>query len=174
MSAPVPATEPVLTTAPKTVQKVATPAPISEPPTAPVVEDKKPVVEEKKKVSPPSEKAARASTAAHPEVARGIFTTRVVNKEPSDNLTEVPEDTQRIYFFTQLNDLKGETIRHRWDRNGIPQGESTFEVGNWHWRVWSLKTIGGRAGKWTVKVLNGAGDVLGEYSIQVGSPPPPQ
>jgi hypothetical protein len=102
-------------------------------------------------------------------MARGIFTTRVANKEPVDDLTELPADTQRIYFFTELHDLNGQTVRHRWERNGIDQGESTFEVRGWHWRVWSLKTIGAREGTWKVTVLNAAGDVIGEKSIQVGA-----
>lgn len=109
-----------------------------------------------------------APKAASGSVARGIFTSRVENREPVDNFAALPPGTQRIYFFTELNNLGGQTVRHRWELNGTFQGESTFEVRGWHWRAWSMKTVDGRAGTWKVKVLNAAGEVVGEYTIQSG------
>lgn len=104
-------------------------------------------------------------------LARGIFTARVENKEPIDDLAELPADAQRVYFFSELHKLNGQTVTHRWELNGTPMGDSRFNVGGWRWRVWSVKTLDGRAGTWTVKVLNSVGEVVGEKSINVGGAP---
>ena len=50
------------------------------------------------------------NTAAQPEtrngiVARAVFTTQIVDREPVDELTELANDSERIYFFTDFQCL---------------------------------------------------------------------
>jgi hypothetical protein len=91
-------------------------------------------------------------------VARAIFTTDIVDREPVDQVVSVGPDLESIYFFTDLRNLQGRTVKHRWEFEGQFMGEIEFQVGGARWRVYSKKTlIPGQKGKWTVLVLDESG-----------------
>jgi hypothetical protein len=91
-------------------------------------------------------------------VARALFTTGIVDREPVDQVVSVDENQDSIYFFTDLRNLQGRTITHRWEFEGQFMGEVKFEVGGPRWRVYSKKTLNpGMTGKWTVMVLDQSG-----------------
>ena len=91
-------------------------------------------------------------------VARALFTTGIVDREPVDQVVSVDENQTSIYFFTDLRNLQGRTVTHRWEFEGQFMGEVKFEVGGPRWRVYSKKTLNpGMSGKWTVLVLDQSG-----------------
>jgi hypothetical protein len=91
-------------------------------------------------------------------VARALFTTDIVDREPVDQVVSVGPDQNRIYFFSDLRNLQGRTVRHRWEFEGQYMGEIEFKVGGPRWRVYSKKTLNpGVNGKWTVLVLDQSG-----------------
>jgi hypothetical protein len=91
-------------------------------------------------------------------VARALFTNGVVDHEPVDQVVSVGEHQNSIYFFTDLRNLQGRTITHRWEFEGQFMGEIKFKVGGPRWRVYSKKTLNpGASGKWTVMVLDQSG-----------------
>ncbi len=91
-------------------------------------------------------------------VARAIFTTAVVNREPVDQVVSVGPEHNEIFFFTDLRQLAGRTVKHRWEFEGQFMGEIEFQVGGPRWRVFSKKTLNpGESGKWTVLVLDESG-----------------
>ena len=51
-------------------------------------------------------------------VARAQFTTDIVDREPVDQVVSVGEDQRTIYFFTDLRNLQGRTVTHRWEFEG--------------------------------------------------------
>lgn len=85
---------------------------------------------------------------------RVAFTTQIVNKEPANNLTEVDRAQQRLLFFTELRNLTGKTVTHRWVYNGAVVYEKAFNVGGARWRVWSQKTITAYQGTVTVEIVS--------------------
>ncbi len=88
-------------------------------------------------------------------VARSAFTLAVVDREPREAITELSNDQQHIYYFTELKGMTGQNIRHRWSYNGQPMAEIKFNVGAPRWRVWSSKTLmPDWIGKWTVSVVD--------------------
>lgn len=90
------------------------------------------------------------------EVARGIFTTDISDREPVDSLESIPADADRIYFFTELRNFEGKTVKHRWVYDGNTEFEMSFNVGAARWRTWSSKTImENQTGTWTVEVVSG-------------------
>ena len=105
-------------------------------------------------------------------VARAIFTSAIVDREPVDNLTSVPGDTQRVFFFSDLRELAGQIVTHRWEYNGKVMAEVTFKVGEGvRWRVYSSKNLLPEwTGQWTVVVSNESGQPLNtsmfEYSAE--------
>lgn len=99
-------------------------------------------------------------------VVRSAFTSAVENREPTDNLKTVESDQNQLYFFTELRDMSGQTATHRWEHNGKVMAEVEFNVKGPRWRVWSSKKFEPDwTGKWTVSVLNGAGDVISKKSF---------
>lgn len=105
-------------------------------------------------------------------VARAVFTSDVVNREPVDQLVSVGPDQDSVYFFTDLRNLQGRTVRHRWEFEGQFMGEIEFQVGGPRWRVFSKKTLNpDEIGKWTVLVLDESGWPLHASIFMQGAEP---
>ncbi|MES9817250.1 MAG: DUF2914 domain-containing protein [Candidatus Thiodiazotropha sp.] len=91
-------------------------------------------------------------------VARAQFTTAVVNREPVDQVVKLDAQATRVFFFTDLRNLQGRTVTHRWEFDGQIASEVDFEVGGPRWRVYSAKSLKpGESGKWTVFVVDESG-----------------
>lgn len=102
-------------------------------------------------------------------VARGNLATAVIQREPVDDLgTSIVgngEELQTYFFFTELRELAGQRVTHRWIQGGNVVAEIPFSVGDaWRWRVYSSKTfIPSMAGPWRVQVVLEDGSVI--YSL---------
>ncbi|MFP5505495.1 MAG: DUF2914 domain-containing protein [Gammaproteobacteria bacterium] len=94
-------------------------------------------------------------------VERALFTTAVVDREPADAVVVVENGQREIAFFTELRQLAGRTVTHRWEHDGEVIAEVPFEVGGPRWRVHSRKTLlPSQAGRWSVVVADESGWVL--------------
>ena len=101
-------------------------------------------------------------------VARSAFTSSIAEREPVDTLQQLNAVEQKVYFFTELRDMEGQTATHRWELNGEIMAEVAFEVKGSRWRVWSSKNLQPQwTGEWKVSVLNGANEVITETSLNV-------
>jgi hypothetical protein len=101
-------------------------------------------------------------------VARSAFTTAIADREPVDTLQAIEAVEQKIYFFTELLDMQGQTATHRWEYNGEVMAEVTFEVKGSRWRVWSSKNLQPEwLGEWKVSVINGANEVISESTLNI-------
>jgi hypothetical protein len=105
-------------------------------------------------------------------VARSAFATDVQDHEPVDQITALTTDTNKVYFFTELIDLQGQRVVHRWEREGEVVAEVPFQVGGARWRVWSSKNLQSDwVGDWTVSIVNGSGDIIQSQSMQYKEAP---
>ncbi|MBW6510954.1 MAG: DUF2914 domain-containing protein [Desulfuromonadaceae bacterium] len=105
--------------------------------------------------------------AAEAGVARALFTTSVENREPVDELTATDTALETLFFFTEINDMAGEPVLHRWVYNGQVMAEVPFTIGGPRWRVYSSKQmIPGWVGKWRVDVVNATGEVVASKEIE--------
>ncbi len=85
------------------------------------------------------------------EVARGQFTSAIDQREPVDEITTLSNNADKVYFFSELRDLQGQTVTHRWLFAGKVMAEVPFNVKGPRWRVNSSKTLlPGWIGDWTV------------------------
>ncbi len=109
-----------------------------------------------------------AALAGAGEVSRAQFTSAIDAREPVDDLTEAAAaSTNKVYFFTELRDLEGQTVTHRWTYNGNTMAEVSFTPGSARWRVWSSKELlPDWTGTWTVAVVDAGGTVLTEKSFE--------
>jgi len=100
-------------------------------------------------------------------VSRSAFTTAIENKEPVSELKTIANDVGRVYFFTELSGLKGNTIIHRWEHNNETLAEISFEIGADRWRTWSSKNIvPSWTGVWTVSVLDEGGNIIDQSTFE--------
>lgn len=99
-------------------------------------------------------------------VAREAFTKGIENHEPTGHLKTLNNDVHKVYFFTDLRDMKGQTVTHRWQYNGKVMAKVHFKVGGPRWRVWSSKNLEpGWTGQWKVSVVNAAGQVIASDTL---------
>ena len=93
--------------------------------------------------------------------SRAAFTSAVVEREPADSILSLGNNETNIYFYTDLRDLEGHSVVHRWEYNGRPMGEVRFDVKGPRWRVWSSKSLNPDwLGQWRVTVVDDTGAVL--------------
>ena len=110
--------------------------------------------------------AAATSPVASEQVARAVFTSDVQGRKPTDTITSLSNDHNKIFFFTDLRGLGGQTVIHRWEYQGKNMGEVKFNVGGPRWRVWSSKTLLPEwTGEWRVSIIDGDGNTVGEASF---------
>lgn len=131
-----------------------------------------PAEQEQEQASP--DQASEAQTAAMEQsgfssgsVMRSAFTTRIEDREPVDNVAQLENDTQEVYYFTELRDMEGQTAKHRWQYQGEVMAEVEFDVKGPRWRVWSSKRfVPDWTGEWSVSVVNAANEVIAEDSFE--------
>ena len=95
-------------------------------------------------------------------VARAMFTTAIADREPVDEIKTLPNSVDRVFFFSDLRELDGQIVTHRWEYAGETKAEVTFKVGNGaRWRVYSSKNLLPEwTGTWTVVVSTKDGQAL--------------
>jgi len=92
-------------------------------------------------------------------IDRMAVTSDIQNREPVDALCE--SNNSALYFFTDLRQLKGKTIRHQWIHEDLVESEKVFEVGGDRWRVWSKKALDESVeGLWILAVLDEDNNLL--------------
>lgn len=94
-------------------------------------------------------------------VERALFTTGVIDREPVDQVTVLDTGRADIYFYTELQQLTGHLVIHRWEYEGQVVSEVPFEVDGPRWRVYSKKSLlPTQTGTWTVVVMDESGWAL--------------
>ena len=117
--------------------------------------------------TPPPAPASAATSDTAPatqggSVVRGVFTSAVTDREPTDTITSLSNDATNIKFFTELQGLQGQTVTHRWEHADKVMAEIKFDVGSARWRVFSSKRLDPSwTGDWKVSVVDANGGILG-------------
>jgi len=120
-----------------------------------------------------TEAASEQAGFSRGSVVRSIFTTGIQEREPVDKLKDTAGKTDKLFYYTELRDMSGQTATHRWEYQGKVISEVKFDVRGPRWRVWSSKAYSpGWEGDWKVSVLNGAGEIISEDMIKFTQPAP--
>jgi len=99
-------------------------------------------------------------------VKRAVFTTKIKDREPTNNIKKLDNNRQKIYYFTDLRGMKGQKVKHRWVYKGKVRAEVSFKVNGQRWRVYSSKTLNrGWLGDWTVSTVDRYGRTLSRNSF---------
>lgn len=105
--------------------------------------------------------------AAMADVARSHFTRGITDREPVDHLTTA-SNINPLFYFTELVDMEGTEVMHRWRFEGQIMADVKFQVAGPRWRVYSSKELLPEwNGLWTVEVHGPNGNILTRNSISV-------
>ena len=100
-------------------------------------------------------------------VARAQFALEVIDREPTDAVTRVTNDHDRVFFFTELHRFQGQELVHRWQLGDEVKAEVPFGIDGPRWRVSSSKALDPSwLGTWTVSVVDAAGNVVEQQSFE--------
>lgn len=109
----------------------------------------------------PPDASAKAAVLIPGVVTRSQFTRDILNLEPVDAVSTLTNDATRIVYFTEIHDMAGRTVSHRWEYNGKIVMEVRIRVGTERWRAHSTKTLDPTwTGEWKVSVVDAAGGTL--------------
>jgi len=113
-----------------------------------------------------------ASAITDPRVLRAQLSAGIREKEPTVRLQSPIQVTGRsdrtIYFFSEVRDFGGQTLVHRWEREGRVLATIPFEIRGQRWRVYSRKTITPRmTGRWRVVLADSTGKELAGSAFSV-------
>lgn len=106
---------------------------------------------------------AMQSTTSQPAgwIARAALTSAVEDREPVDSLNSLSNDSTMLYYFTEVRDMAGQTVKHRWEYGDQVMAEVEFEIGGPRWRIYSSKNLQpGWTGDWKVSILDATGNPL--------------
>ena len=104
-------------------------------------------------------------------VAPAHFTTAIENREPVDQVSFVANRVQKVFFYTDLRGLAGQTIHHRWIHDGEVVADVAFEVRGPRWRVWSSKDLlPDWIGDWTVEIVAADDEVIAAETFTYTAP----
>ena len=91
-------------------------------------------------------------------VERAQFTTSIDNREPVDQLIVLSPPQVELFFFTELRNLEGRTVTHRWEYQGQVVSNVPFEVKGPRWRVYSKYILEpDQFGEWSATVVDESG-----------------
>lgn len=88
-------------------------------------------------------------------IARAMFTTEVIDREPVDQVLILENDKPKLHFFSDLRQFQGQTVNHRWEYDGQVVMTKSFDVKGPRWRVFSTRTLeSNQTGRWTVVITD--------------------
>lgn len=77
----------------------------------------------------------------HKNISSAVFAKSVENRTPVEIITEADDSLGKIYFFTNIRNLTGDKITHRWIYKDKVKAEISFDIKGKRWRVWSSKNL---------------------------------
>ncbi len=99
-------------------------------------------------------------------VSRSAFATAMDGDEPADCRKAASDREPLVYFFTELTDIEGRTIRHDWLFKKRVVQSNSFDIRTQRWSVQSSRAFTpADVGNWDVRVSTADGLVLKEARL---------
>jgi hypothetical protein len=109
---------------------------------------------------------AEAQGAPRGSVANATITSGIADGAPVDFRQEFLSSTAVVYFYAEMLDLAGQTVRHRWSREGTLVQEVPIAITRARQPAWSsLAMQPDWTGNWIVEVVDPAGVVIGRRNF---------
>ena len=102
-----------------------------------------------------------ASDWPHENLSNAEFALEIKERTSLNIVDELENSFGKIYFFTNIRNLQGQRVKHRWIYKNKVMAEVEFDVNGPRWRVWSSKNLWPTwLGEWTVEVINSKDEVF--------------
>lgn len=99
-------------------------------------------------------------------IANAVFTTGIQNRVPQDDIVEHNNELKKLFFFTDVRNLSGTTITHRWFYKNKLMAEVPLTIEGPRWRTWSSKNLWHTwLGQWRVEVVDEEENILLERTF---------
>ena len=99
----------------------------------------------------------------HENISNAVYALDIKDRVPINIVEEADNSLGKIYFFTNIRNLDGERITHRWIYKDKVMADVSFDINGPRWRVWSSKNLWYTwLGEWKVQVLRMDGSLLYE------------
>lgn len=104
-------------------------------------------------------------------VGRGVslaqFTTQISRRLPGNQVSVLSDPNQAVSFFTELVDMQGRTVTHRWRYGGVVVYEASSTINGFKWRFWSTQILpADKAGIWSVEVVDESDRILQSQRLE--------
>lgn len=111
------------------------------------------------------------------KVSRALLAREVASREPISAIDVAQpltlSEPTPLFYFTELRDMSGSHLSHRWYHNGAMVKERDINVGAIRWRTWSRHVLDGLSGgDWRVELVTADGQVLAHTDWQVNGATP--
>jgi hypothetical protein len=94
-------------------------------------------------------------------VTRAQFTTAISKRYPANRVSFLDNPHQAVSFFTELIDMQGQTVTHRWTYRGAVEYQVSFKINGPKWRFWSTHVLpADKPGTWQVELIDEGNKVL--------------
>ena len=104
-------------------------------------------------------------------VANATFTANVVEGAPVDFRQQFSNTTPAVYYYAELVDLAGQSVKLRWNLEGQPMQETSIVVNSARQAAWSMMKMQPQwTGNWQVEVIDGSGARLDERNFAFNPP----
>lgn len=105
-----------------------------------------------------------------PRLKRVVLTYGIEARNPIDDLQhriEARGEFTQIYLFTQIKQMQGQEVLHKWYYNDKLKAEVSLKIGSPMWRTYSSKRIRKDwTGTWRVEVTDKYQEVLAEKTFE--------
>ena len=118
-----------------------------------------------------AQELAEKSPLVSGNVSSKAFTTAIVDGKPADDQKAFENTVNKIYFYTVLEGLKGQTVTHRWKYSGRVISNAAISVTDDPFSTWSSNSMESNwTGFWTVEVLDKNSKVIGVDTFEYNHP----
>ena len=102
-------------------------------------------------------------------VAGAVICKNIVDRQPVEPGTSFPASVGRLYLYSKIADIQNPTqIVHAWYIGDVERARVSLNVNPPAWRTYSSKIIQAHdIGKWHVKILDNAGNLLEDVEFEV-------
>jgi hypothetical protein len=112
---------------------------------------------------------------ARPGIEMAVITTEIRKRYPADEIATLDNPHKAISFFTEIRDMSGTTVTHRWFYKGKVEFQASFNVMSKKWRVWSTQLLPrDKPGLWSVQILDQDGNILETRTVDYQPATPQQ
>jgi len=92
------------------------------------------------------------------EISQALFTTKLKKNKPTNEVMVLDNTIKELYFYSEVTDMQGKIVLHRWEHSGVKMFEQKFTVKHKTQPLVSKHMLDpNKTGEWMVVVTDESG-----------------